>query len=37
MLVTRKGHGNLKTIEETGTSVKGEDPAIMTIMVPIAK
>jgi hypothetical protein len=33
MLVTIKGHGHLKTTGEIGTTVKGEDPAIMTIMV----
>jgi hypothetical protein len=37
MLVTIKGHGHLKTTEETGTSVKGEDPAITIIMVLIVK
>jgi hypothetical protein len=37
MLVTIKGRGHLKTTEETGTAVKGEDPTIMTIMVLIVK
>jgi hypothetical protein len=36
-LVTIKGCGHLKMIEETGTAVKGEDSAIMTIMVLIIK
>jgi hypothetical protein len=37
MLVTIKGRGHLKTTGETCTTIKGEDPAIMTIMVLIVK
>jgi hypothetical protein len=37
MLVTIKGHGHLKMTEETCTTVKGEDPAIMIVMVLIVK
>jgi hypothetical protein len=37
MLVTIKGRGHLKMIEEIGTTVKGDDPTIMTIMVLIIK
>jgi hypothetical protein len=37
MLVTIKGCGRLKTTGEIGTPVKGEDPAITTIMVLIVK
>jgi hypothetical protein len=36
-LVTTKGHGHLKTTEETGTTVKGENPATMITMVLIVK
>jgi hypothetical protein len=37
MLVTIKGRGYPKMIEETCTSVKGENPATMITMVHIAK
>jgi hypothetical protein len=31
------GHDHQKTIGETDTTVKGEDPATMTTMAPISK
>jgi hypothetical protein len=34
---TIKGRGHLKTIGETGTITKGEDPATMTTTVLIVK
>jgi hypothetical protein len=37
MPVTIKGRGHLKMTGETGTIIKGEDPATMTTMVPIVK
>jgi hypothetical protein len=36
-LVTIKRRGHLKTTEETGTTVKGEDPTTMIIVVLIIK
>jgi hypothetical protein len=37
MLITIKGRGHLKMIEETGTTFKAEDPVITIIMVLIVK
>jgi hypothetical protein len=37
MRVTIKEHGHQKMTGETGTIVKGEDPATMTTMVLIVK
>jgi hypothetical protein len=35
--VITRGHDHQKMIGETDTTVKGEDPATMTITAPIAK
>jgi hypothetical protein len=37
MRATTKGQGHLKMTEATGTTTKGEDPATMITMGPIAK
>jgi hypothetical protein len=37
MRVITIGHDHQKMIGETDTTVKGEDPATMTTMAPIAK
>jgi hypothetical protein len=37
MLVTTKGHDHLKTIEEIGIAIKGEDPTTMITTAPIVK
>jgi hypothetical protein len=37
MRATTNGHDRQRTIEETGTEAKGEDPAIMTTMALTAK